>query len=332
MIQGKSYTSNNTKLLKHLDILKGLQEGKVNPIMIHLAITNVCNLNCSFCCFKNRNKKDKLSIKQVIKVLDSFKLLGVKALEITGGGEPLLHPNINEIIDYAFSVGYKIGICSNGKDLEKVKLENWNKVEWIRLGMYGFDQDYIPKISVFKGTNVKVSGAYVWDKNISSFLTFHQMINFVEENKIPTRIAVNAIKPVKEIEEDMQEVTKWFKTIKQDFSYVGNYAFLSDFNLKLNRRNSNCYMHLIKPFIFTDGFVYVCPSAELAEENKFNVNNEFRVCDIEHIVEFYKVPKIIYKREHICSFCKYTSQNELIEDVLTETEHNEFVKRSIKII
>jgi MoaA/NifB/PqqE/SkfB family radical SAM enzyme len=323
MIQGKSYTSNNTKLLKHLDVLKGLQENKVNPIMIHLAITNICNLNCSFCCFKNRNKKDKLSLKQVIKVLDSFKVLGVKALEITGGGEPLLHPNINEIIEYAFSIGYKIGICSNGKELTKIKLENWNKVEWIRLGMYGFDQNYIPDISVFKDSKVKVSAAYVWDKDITTFSSFHNMIMFVEQNKIPTRIAVNAIKPVEEVKKDMEEVTSWFLSIKQDFSYVGNYSFLSDFNLKLERRNENCFMHLIKPFIFTDGFVYVCPSAELAEENNFNVNSEFRVCDIEHIIDFYKQPNIIY-RKHKCSFCKYSSQNELIDDILTETEHNEF--------
>jgi MoaA/NifB/PqqE/SkfB family radical SAM enzyme len=322
MINGKSFTSNNTKLLKHLDVLSELQDGLARPIMVHLAITNVCNLNCSFCCFKNRNKKDKLTLEQIVKVLDSFYALGVRALEITGGGEPLLHENINEAIEYAFSKGYKIGICSNGKDLKRVNSENWNKVEWIRLGMYGFDQKYNYDLSIFKGKTVKISGAYVWDKQTATFSNFHEMIDFVEVNKIPTRIAVNAIKPVKEVEEDMKTITGWFLSLKQDFSYIGNYAFLSDFNLKLTRRNNNCYIHLIKPFVFTDGNVYVCPSAELSVENARNVNDEFKICDINNIKQFYENITI---RKHNCSFCKYSQQNELIEDILAETTHNEFV-------
>jgi len=323
MVQGKTYTSNNIKLLKHLDTLKGIQQNNIKPIMIHLAITNVCSLNCSFCCFKNRSRKDSLSIDKIIKTLDSFKRIGVKALEITGGGEPLLHPKINEVIEYAFNLGYKIGICSNGKHLENIRSDNWDKLQWIRLGMYGFDQNYTPNLSVFLNKGVKVSAAYVWDKNTATFDKFYSMIKYAVDNKIPTRIAVNAINDLPDIEKDMETIKQWYVAIKEDIKNIDEYIFISDFNLKLSRRNNNCFMHLIKPFIFTDGNVYVCPSAELAKENNFNVNDEFKLCDIDHIEEFYKSSNIIC-RKHSCSFCKYASQNELIDDVLTETEHNEF--------
>ena len=324
MIQGRSYTSNNVKLLKHLDTLQDLQHNKIKPIMIHLAITNVCNLNCSFCCFKNRSKADKLTLAQIAKVLDSFKLLGVNAMEITGGGEPLLHPNINEVIEYASNLGYKIGICSNGKRLENIDGGLWDKISWIRLGMYGFDQNYIPNMSVFSGKTVKVSAAYVWDRTTSTIDGFTKMVKFAVENKIPTRVAVNAIKDLKDIEEDMETIKTWYNDIKVDVPNIDDYIFISDFNLKLTRKNNNCFMHLIKPFIFTDGNVYVCPSAELSKENNFNVNDEFKLCDIDNITDFYTSSNIIH-REHKCSFCKYSSQNELIDDILTETDHNEFV-------
>ena len=32
----------------------------------------------------------------------------------------------------------------------------------------------------------------------------------------------------------------------------------------------------------------------------------------------------VSRRHHGCSFCKYAYQNELIDDVVTETRHNEF--------
>jgi MoaA/NifB/PqqE/SkfB family radical SAM enzyme len=314
MVEGKSYTSNSTKLLKHLDKLQGMQMGFVSPVMVHIALTGICNLNCSFCCFANRNKKEQLSFEQVKKTLDSFKKLGAKGAELTGGGEPLLHPDINKIIGYAHEIGIKVGICTNGKELGRVSSENWDKVEWVRLGMYGFDQNYIPDLSVFEDKKVFVGAAYVWnDSNLDNFL---DMVAFVEKNKIPTRIAVNAIKSVTDIVESMEYVESILNEIPRE------YAFLSDFNLKISRRNNKCFMHMIKPFVYTDGFVYVCPSAELAEENHSQVNEEFRVCSIEDIELSYS--KGVSVRKHNCSFCKYSEQNELIEDILTETDHNDF--------
>ena len=82
-------------------------------------------------------------------------------------------------------------------------------------------------------------------------------------------------------------------------------------------------MHMIKPFIFPDGKVYACPSFELAPENNANVSCAFEICDIENILEFYS-QTTTDPRTYTCSFCKYAQQNELIEDVLTETEHNDF--------
>ena len=144
------------------------------------------------------------------------------------------------------------------------------------------------------------------------------MINWVEENQIPTRIAFNAIKPIDQVEKDIETI----KEVIKEFDL--KYAFLSDFNFKGNRRNDHCYMHMVKPFLFTDGYIYACPSAELSLENNYNYvpESQFMVCDIEGIEEFYSKPPSL--RHHACNFCKYAMQNELIDDILTPTQHNEF--------
>ena len=52
VVQGRSYSSNLTKLLKQLPKLDNLQKGKPpSPVMAHMSITNYCNHTCSFCCF-----------------------------------------------------------------------------------------------------------------------------------------------------------------------------------------------------------------------------------------------------------------------------------------
>jgi MoaA/NifB/PqqE/SkfB family radical SAM enzyme len=343
-VEGRSYTSNSVKLLKHLDKLKKIQDNEPpSPVMAHISIINACNLTCSFCCFANRDLTDRLPLERVKKALDSFKKIGVTGIEFTGGGEPTLHPDFEEIVNYSHSLGFKLGLCTNGKNLgTKIKKEIVSKFTWVRLGLYGFYEDYTYNLSVFEGTETTVSAAYVWDEaietsnnpNVTGEWTdskkkilakkfqkrenFLRMIDWVEENKIPTRIAFNAIKKIEEVEKDIE-------TIRGVLSqYNLKYAFLSDFNFKGSRRNDHCYMHMVKPFLFTDGYIYACPSAELSIENNYNYvpESQFMVCDIEGIEEFYSKPPSL--RHHACKYCKYAIQNELIDDILTPTTHNQF--------
>ena len=75
---------------------------------VYVEITNNCNLDCSFCI---KNKRDKKFIS-----LDEFKILlnkldgYTKYLYFHVMGEPLLHPDINKLIELA-SKRYFIKRC-----------------------------------------------------------------------------------------------------------------------------------------------------------------------------------------------------------------------------
>ena len=76
-VNGRNYTSNSSKLLKHLDKLELLQDGiPTGPVMVHLALTNNCNLNCSYCCYGGRTKSQELSLGEALAVIDGFSTLG----------------------------------------------------------------------------------------------------------------------------------------------------------------------------------------------------------------------------------------------------------------
>ena len=329
-----------------------IQDGKApSPVMAHISLINACNLTCSFCCFANRDMGDMIPTEKVKQALDSFKKIGVTGIEFTGGGEPTLHPDFKEIVIYAHSLGFKLGICTNGARIgvdRKIGKDIIELFSWVRLGMYGFYEGYDYDLSIYEGISTKPTAAYVWDENLHTsdnpnitgkwndsskkklskkFQTrenFYNMLDWIEKNEIPCRIAFNAIKNVKETENDIQQIREIIKTYETERNTVLKYAFLSDFNFKGERRNSNCYMHMVKPFLFTDGYVYVCPSAELSLENNYNYvpESQFKVCDIDGIEEYYSKPAQV--RTHACHYCKYAMQNELIDDILTNTEHNEF--------
>ncbi len=81
---------------------------------IQIEILNGCNERCVHCYIPNadKNKCELLSYKNICSIADQFKALGGKNITLSGG-EPLLHPDLNSIINYCASRDLKISIFSN---------------------------------------------------------------------------------------------------------------------------------------------------------------------------------------------------------------------------
>lgn len=104
---------------------------------IYLEVTNNCNLNCSFCIGNKRDKKF-IDVEQFKLILEKLKEY-TKYLYFHVMGEPLLHPNINELIDLG-SKDFFINITSNGYLIKKI--ENNKNIRQINLSLHSYDERY----------------------------------------------------------------------------------------------------------------------------------------------------------------------------------------------
>jgi MoaA/NifB/PqqE/SkfB family radical SAM enzyme len=96
-----------------------------SPFLAQMVVTRRCNLSCGYC-----NEFDETSDpipKDVLKArIDRLKELGTFSLELTGG-EPLMHPDIAELIRYARQRDfYKVMMISNAYLLNQKKVEELN--------------------------------------------------------------------------------------------------------------------------------------------------------------------------------------------------------------
>jgi len=104
---------------------------------VYLEITNNCNLNCSFCIKNNRDKKF-ITMDEYKIVLDKLKDY-TKYLYFHVSGEPLLHPNINDLINLASS-NFQINITTNGNLIKRIK-DNHN-IRQINISLHSFSDKY----------------------------------------------------------------------------------------------------------------------------------------------------------------------------------------------
>ena len=84
---------------------------------VYLEITNVCNLSCSFCPGTRRAKRF-LSVEDFSLLAD--RLVGhTEYLYLHVMGEPLLHPQLPDILAATAARGFKVCLTTNGTLLEK---------------------------------------------------------------------------------------------------------------------------------------------------------------------------------------------------------------------
>lgn len=72
-----------------------------------------CNMDCKYCFSDWRTNPKKFSTKELIKYIDILKKEGVDQISFTGG-EPLLIPDIETLIEYSANVGLRTVLCTNG--------------------------------------------------------------------------------------------------------------------------------------------------------------------------------------------------------------------------
>ena len=112
--------------------MRALHRGLYGPFLAQLVVTRKCNLTCGYC-----NEFDEVSEPVPTEVLkariDKLKELGTFSLEFTGG-EPMLHPDINELIAYARSKSFhKVMMISNAYLMNEKKVQALNEAGLMEL-------------------------------------------------------------------------------------------------------------------------------------------------------------------------------------------------------
>lgn len=129
---------NQSKVLSHYKEFNEINNSKIiRPIMCEIDLTDgFCNNKCKHCFFGTDQKNEPvfMDTKLIKKTLCELHGIGVKAIEFSGGGEPTTHPDFSEIVSYAISLGFEVGIVTNGLLIDKC-ISFANKLKFIRISL-----------------------------------------------------------------------------------------------------------------------------------------------------------------------------------------------------
>lgn len=114
-------------------------------LKIYVEITNICNLDCSFCSKTKRDKKF-MSSQEFEKICNEInEYTNIITLHVQG--EPLLNPNLKEILTICSKYNLKVNITTNAT-LLKEKLDiilNSKSIRQINCSLHSAEQNGIDK-------------------------------------------------------------------------------------------------------------------------------------------------------------------------------------------
>jgi MoaA/NifB/PqqE/SkfB family radical SAM enzyme len=119
-----------------------------HPLLAHIIPMRRCNLACTYC-----NEFDDVSkpvpIEEMYARIDKLGALGTAVVTISGG-EPLMHPELDDVIGRIRANGMIAGLITNGYLLVAERIQRLNRagLEWLQISIDNVNPDEVSKKSL----------------------------------------------------------------------------------------------------------------------------------------------------------------------------------------
>ena len=303
------------KLLRTQPIVKG----KILPRHVQLCPTNVCNLNCAFCSCAGRKRKEAISWKRMSHLLPRLAGFGTQAVTLTGGGEPLCYPQINDVISRLAVFNIKVGLVSNGYLFhDKLTPHTTRELTWSRISCSD-DRD-LDKLFASIAPTIETAPDVDWAFSYvvtakPDWIKLNKVIVFANEYLFTHVRIVGNLMDI-ENSPSMDEVRGNIFTPDHRVIYQGRKDF--------DHGDERCLISLLKPVIAADGNVYPCCGAQYAIANGTgDFPAEMNMGPMEDLNQIVNGQK--YFDGSVCDRCYYKAYNTTLDMMTTPLSHEEFV-------
>jgi MoaA/NifB/PqqE/SkfB family radical SAM enzyme len=358
----------SSKVLQHCNRIAQLIEDpkKVTPVTIEFHPSNCCNHKCPECCYTTPTLPNKFrkhwDMNLFPQFLEDINEMNVKAITLSGGGEPLIHPNINEIISGFKENGQDVGLITNGGmlDLEKCDVIVKN-CTWCRVSIDAASQE---KYDMMHGQNISNSFDELVEKvkiladaklkhnseitlGVSFLLTpfnYTDLIPFINMFSKIEGLNYGQIKPLICINEvrNKSEMFFWDKRIFDALNAISAYSTdefkiyslsYKFYDLIANEGKmpfNKCFGHPLYPTVGADGSVFICCNLLLNYIEGNPCGRYGQITDKCSFIELWATDKRFRIGDNIdlCNCptnCKLSESNKILKEIFETPTHINFL-------
>lgn len=334
------------KAMKFPDRINAIRNDSIaGPVHVQIILSDLCNQACHFCAYRdpnytssklfhvdgNYNPNRMLPYDKVIEILDDCKELGVRAIQLTGGGEPTIHPKFGEIIQEINKRGFKWGLVTNG-----VRPQDLSTASWVRVSLDAATAGTYSRIrgvdeAAFRRAQATVSK---WKTGVGFVVTPENWQEVLNGAKLAKSLGASNIRIGAQFSADGEDL---FKGFREDVSALVKQAMsLSDSNFEVINRFSEkmedlaqgrpnykrCGYQYFTTYIGADQNLYRCCIYAYNPRGLIGSIKGRRFKDV-----WREVASADFKKFNAqgCERCQFNTINRAINDVIEHDESEYFV-------
>jgi MoaA/NifB/PqqE/SkfB family radical SAM enzyme len=236
---------------------------------------------------------------------------GARAVTITGGGEPLLHPQFPEIVDTLRNHELELGLVTNGIAMRSWPREVYDRFSWIRVS---FDSERETLPDLYRGVPVAFSYVYVPGSDRSK--PFISLVKQAEKGIITHLRIVSDIRSADDPS---------YRFLRSDVST--NPRVIIQNRDRYTKGTEKCWIALVKPVIDVDGLMYPCCGTQYAiKQAPAEYVTDLCMGSVSKYLLRYVIPQKPFDGSR-CDVCYYNGYNDVLGafKALPDVTHREFI-------
>ena len=318
--QEHKFTSTGIKFWRHEDAMRSYRRGTgCSVISTHVSPEGACNLKCPYCSVTKRDTHQRIALPVIQQYLNDLKSRGLRAVILTGGGEPTIYKEFNELVRWIRNAGLRVALITNGTQSHRVESNTWLAFSWVRVSLNVFDgwqeRIRIPVEHLAPDCTVGCSMVYgtAHDHGLAQLRSASYVATMCGARYV--RVLPDCMLPQEQLLAEHAKLAEAFKTI-------GDPRFFHQHKVHAAPACDTCHQSYFRPYLSEavslesgePGTVFPCDSVVLNGQAQ-HFPELYQLCPASRVLDYMdrKIAARFTPRRH-CSGCVFTGTVNMLED------------------
>jgi len=338
------FTSTGAKFWQHQRQMESYLTSTNNSVIsTHVSPEGQCNLRCPFCSVTYRDTHSRIPLDTIKKYVENLQTRGLKAVILTGGGEPTLYPCINELVRWLKQRRLSIALITNGTQTQRVDDDVWGMFSWVRISINMFDgweeKITLPVDKLNSGCTVGCSMIYTTEHQSTSSTDATDRVEVLRKAaKIADRVGAVYVRLLPNCLLERRELLLMHRAMDKTLTLLGDSRFFHQHKIHEVPTCDICHQAYFRPYLSEEKFhangqpgtVYPCDSVVLNDSYQ-HFAKEYQICHADDILKFLDGEiKMQFNPKLRCSGCVFTRNVNMLDDWKTHgIGHKRFQSKPI---
>jgi len=328
------YTSTGIKFWRHQEQMWSYKNGQGHTIIsTHISPEGACNLKCPYCSVTYRDTHSRIDLDVIKDYVVKLQTRGLKAVILTGGGEPTAYKYFNELVQWLkYDRKLSVALITNGTLARRLEERTLAAFSWIRVSINLFN-DWETRI----GNNFDISKlnpdcivgcsmVYTVEHESTDEIMTDRRLMFKKVSKIADKLNAKYIRLLPNCLLDQKHLIAQHASLAKMFLELDDKRFFHQYKLHKAPRSSICHQSYFRPYLSEEPFhetgipgtVYPCDSVVLNDSYQYFAE-EYQLCAPHNILDYLdKKVNARFDPRNRCKGCVFTENVNMLEDWKTD--------------